>query len=100
MSMTLNGTFTGVVDRIPDSDTAVILIERGEGCTDQQRRIPITELPRTARTDGSVLTLTMSDGDIQAITHANTETEQRREAVQSRLDRLSTELNNTDDSNE
>jgi len=77
---------TGVVDRI-EREEAVVLLERGEE-TVAQRLVPLDRLPASARGDGAVLSVRLSDGDIDRLRHDAAATRRRREAARDRLNEL------------
>lgn len=87
----MEGTYTAVVDRIEDGETAVILVE-DEGDVVEQLDVPVDRLPDEARADGVVLTVTMADGQLINVEPRPEETSERREAMRDRLDRLSKRL--------
>lgn len=95
----MDGTYTGVVDRIVDGETAAILLEseESEEAGDENRSIDQLEvgadrLPREGRYEGAVLTVTVADGEFVGAEHREKESEERREALQERFDRLSERL--------
>ncbi|GAA0678497.1 DUF3006 family protein [Natronoarchaeum mannanilyticum] len=77
---------TGVVDRI-ERDLAVVLLEREEE-TVAQRLVQLDRLPASARDDGAVLSVRLSDGDIERLRHDAAATRRRREAARERLNEL------------
>lgn len=87
----MDGTFTGVVDRIVDGKTAVILLE-DDGAVVEQFDVDVTEVPTDARTDGSVLAVTVVDGEFVDVEYLPEETESRLASAQERFDRLSERL--------
>lgn len=91
----MDGTYTGVVDRIVDDETAAILIEGDEDGGDRvidQLEVPADRLPREGRYEGAVLSVTVADGEFVGADHREGEGEQRREALRERFDRLSERL--------
>ncbi|SNR69025.1 DUF3006 domain-containing protein [Halorubrum vacuolatum] len=84
-------TYTAVVDRIVDGETAVLLLEESDG-HDTQLDLPAGDLPTDAQREGAVLTVTLVDGAVTSIQYQPTATHERRESAQKRLDRLSTPL--------
>ena len=87
----LDGTYTGVIDRIVDGKTAVILLE-ADGEVRDQRDVLVGRVPEDARKEGSVLTVTIEGGEIERLEYRPVETEDRRESAQDRLDRLGSRL--------
>lgn len=57
----MDGTYTGVVDRIVDGETAVILIEEG-GDVIEQFDVPVDRPAEPAQEDGGVRSVTI-EGD-------------------------------------
>ncbi|MFP8958081.1 DUF3006 domain-containing protein [Natrialbaceae archaeon A-CW3] len=92
--MTMEGTFTGVVDRIEDGETAVILLEDGENDHEvvDQLDLPLEQVPESARADGSVVAVELEDSEVVSVTYNDAETQAREESVRERLDRLSERL--------
>ncbi|WP_114577415.1 DUF3006 family protein [Saliphagus sp. LR7] len=97
----MDGSYTGVVDRIVDGETAVILMEAGPGCDASsedgpraidQLDVAADRLPREGRYEGAVLSVTVADGEFVGADHREGESEERREAVDERFDRLSERL--------
>ncbi|SNR34530.1 DUF3006 domain-containing protein [Halorubrum vacuolatum] len=91
-------TYTAVVDRIVDGETAVLLLEEVDE-HDTQLDLPVERLPANAQRDGAVLTVTLVDGTVTSIQHEQAKTQKRREAAQKRLDRLSMPLRERDQEN-
>lgn len=87
---------TGVVDRIIDGETAIILLE-STGEERSQLEVPVDRLPESARTDGAVLSLTLTDGSLVDATYRPAETSDRRESAGERFDRLSEPLSDRDE---
>ncbi|MFA9417940.1 DUF3006 domain-containing protein [Natrinema sp. HArc-T2] len=87
----MDGTYTGVVDRIEDGEIAVILLEEDEQVIEQVD-IPADRLPEPARTDGGVLSVTLEDSEVVSMEYRPDATRERRESVQEKLDRLSERL--------
>lgn len=86
----MDGTYTGVVDRIVDGETAVMLIE-DNGEVVEQFDIGVGELPADAG-EGAVCSVTVVDGKIESMAYRVDETESRQKRAQDRLDRLSKRL--------
>lgn len=87
----MNGTFTGVIDRVVDGETAVILIEEN-GDVVEQLDVPVDRLPEPGQEDGAVLSVTIEDGEFVTAEYRAGETSDRRESMRDRLDRLSERL--------
>ncbi|HMB49137.1 MAG TPA: DUF3006 domain-containing protein [Natronoarchaeum rubrum] len=77
---------TGVVDRI-EGELAVVLLERAEE-TIAQRLVQLDRLPASAREDGAVLSVRLSDGEIDGLRHDAAATRRRRVAARERLNDL------------
>ena len=91
----MNGTYTATLDRVVDGQTAVILLEDDEEVV-EQLDVSVEQLPDDAQREGSVLTIEVVDSNIISIQYDPDDTQQRREAAQERLDRLSNRLSNKD----
>ena len=90
----MDGTYTAVIDRIVDGETAVVLIEDDGDIVDEYT-IPVGELPAKADA-GTVLEVRIESKDIVAIEVRNEQTEQRKKTNQDRFDRLSKRLSDSD----
>jgi predicted AlkP superfamily phosphohydrolase/phosphomutase len=82
-----NGRYTAVVDRIEDGLAAILLEEDGEDA--YELVVDPDELPEEARHGDAVLTVDVEDEELDSVTYEAEETEERRDAAQSRFDRLS-----------
>ena len=91
----MNGTFTATIDRIVDDQTAVILLEN-DGEVIEQLDISVNQLPDATQEEGKVVTVGLAEGEIVSIEYEPEATQQRREAAQDRLDRLSGRLSDTE----
>lgn len=85
--MTMDGTYTTVVDRF-EGEQAVLLLEDedetvGEMVVDQER------LPEAGRHVDAVVTVEVADGRVVDSTYRERETEDRSERAQRRFDELS-----------
>lgn len=89
--MMLDGTYTATVDRIVDEETAVILLEDDDDII-EQLDVPIEELPEAGRDEGSVLAVTVADGEFVTAEFRPEETANRSVAIEEKLDRLSRRL--------
>ncbi len=87
----MDGTYTGVVDRIEDGEIAVILLEEDEQVIEQVD-VPVNRLPEPARTDGGVLSVTLEDDEVVSMEYRPEATRDRRESAREKLDRLSERL--------
>lgn len=90
----MDGTYTGVVDRIVDGETAAILVESEDGGREvlDQLEVDADRLPREGCYEGAVLSVTVADGEVVGADHREDESERRREALEERFDRLSDRL--------
>ena len=86
----MDGTYIGVIDRIVDGETAVILVE-DEGEVVEQFDIAVEELPDDVG-ERAVLEVEVDHGDLVSIEFLREKTESRQEAAQDRFDRLSKRL--------
>lgn len=82
--MTMDGTYTAVVDRFED-DLAVLVLELDDGA--DELVVDRSRVPDDAGQD-AVLQVVLEDGALADATYDSEETERRREAVQDRFDRL------------
>lgn len=87
--MTLDGTYAATVDRIEEG-RAVLLVE-SDGETVAERHLPEDELPEGAG-EGAVLELDFESGDLEDVEYRPEETEDRRERMREKFDRLSRRL--------
>jgi len=92
----MDGTYTGVVDRIEDGEIAVILLEEN-GQVIEQVDVPVGRLPEPAQTDGGVLSVMLEDGEITSMEYRPDATCDRRESAQEKLDRLSEKLSDREE---
>lgn len=86
----MNGTYTAVVDRIVDGETAVVLIE-DDGDIVEEYTLAVQELPAQAG-EGGVLEVSIENGSLVQLEYLPDETATRRQAAQDRFDRLSERL--------
>ena len=92
--------YTGVVDRIVDGETAVLLLEDDETETVVAERVlDVDRLPEDGRHEGAVFDVELADdGDrLEAMTHRPAVERERREEAQDRFDRLSERLSDRDE---
>ncbi|WP_265109168.1 DUF3006 domain-containing protein [Halosolutus halophilus] len=92
----MDGTYTGVVDRIEDGEIAVILLEEDEQVIEQVN-VPVDQLPEPAQTGGGVLSVTIEDGEVVSMEYRPDATRDRRESAQEKLDRLSEKLSDREE---
>ena len=86
----MDGTYIGVIDRIVDGETAVILVE-DEGEVVEQFDVAVEEVPDDAG-ERAVLEVEIDSDDLVSMEFLREETESRQEAAQDRFDRLSKRL--------
>ena len=91
----IDGTYTAVVDRIVDGETVVIILEE-DGTPLEQLEVGIDRLPERARTEGSVLSVSIVEDTVTDVDYRPEETRERRESAAARLDRLSKRLSDSD----
>ena len=92
--MTLDGTYAATVDRIEEGQ-AVLLVE-SDGETVAERHLNEADLPEDAG-EGAVLELAFEGGDLVDLEYRPGETEDRRERVREKFDRLSRRLGEDDE---
>ena len=92
--MTLDGTYAATVDRIEEG-RAVLLVE-SDGDTVAERHLPENELPADAG-EGAVLEVDFEAGDLLDVEYRPDETEDRRERMREKFDRLSKRLGGGDE---
>jgi len=93
---TMDGTYTGVVDRIEDGEIAVILLEEDEQVI-KQVDVPVDQLPEPAQTDGGVLSVTLETDEVVSMEYRPDATRERRESIREKLDRLSERLSDREE---
>lgn len=86
----MNGTYTGVIDRIVDGETAVLLLE-SDGEVVEQFDLDVEVVPTNGQHEGAVFEITVDDDRVEMSYKPDAETD-RREAAQDRFDRLSKRL--------
>lgn len=86
----MDGTFTGVVDRVVDGTTAVILVEDGSEVVGQVT-VPVCELPVALRGEGARLLLRFSDDELVSV-EPEPEQADEGESIREKFDRLSRRL--------
>jgi hypothetical protein len=82
-----DGRYTAVVDRIEDGLATILLEENDRDA--YELVVDPDELPEEARHADAVLTIEVEAEDLADVTYEAEETKERREAAQSRFDRLS-----------
>lgn len=90
-----DGEYVAVLDRF-EGEVAVVLLER-DGETVGDVAVSRDCLPEAARRADAVLSVTLDDGAVTAISYDEDATERRAERSQSRFDRLSRRLGDPDD---
>ncbi|QLD91286.1 DUF3006 domain-containing protein [Natronomonas salina] len=85
----MDGTYAATVDRIEEG-RAVLLVE-SDGETVAERHLPEASLPEGAG-EGAVLELDFESGDLEDVEYRPEETEDRRERMREKFDRLSRRL--------
>lgn len=86
----MEGEYTATIDRIVGGETAVLLLEE-DGEVIEQFDVPTDRLP-TECESGSVVSVTVEDGEIVRIESRPEETAERTERIEERFDRLSRRL--------
>lgn len=87
----LSGTFTAVVDRIVDGETAVLLVEDGDDVI-SQLAVAVEQLPAQAQEGGGILQVELEDGDLVTCVYQAEETAARRQSIADRYESLSRNL--------
>ncbi|MFA9416853.1 DUF3006 domain-containing protein [Natrinema sp. HArc-T2] len=96
----MSETYTAVLDRIVDGETAVLLLE-ADGNVVDDLPVAVERLPAAGRHEGAVLSVTVDRDEgrlLEATYRADTERD-RRESLQDRFDRLSERLSDRGDEN-
>lgn len=91
----MSDTYIGVVDRIVDEKTAVILLEK-DGEVVEQLDLAVDRLPEDGQHGGAVLEVKLKDGAFSEASYLPDWTEDRSESARERLDRLSRPLSEED----
>lgn len=91
----MNGIYTGVIDRIVDGKTAVVLLESDDEVVEQVE-IDVELVPADGQHEGAVFKITVDGDRIEMRYRPETEAN-RREAAQDRFDRLSKRLGDKDE---
>ncbi len=89
--MTVDGSFTCVVDRIVDERTAVVLLEE-DGDVVEQLDLDLETLPEECRHEGALFDADVSDGALVDVKYQPERERERRERLQEKFDRLSKRL--------
>lgn len=92
--MTLDGTYTGTLDRITEG-IAVLLIE-ADGETVAERRVPAEDLPAEAAA-GDVCALAFEDGTLVDVEVLPDRTAERRRRLRERFEALSERLDGAEE---
>jgi hypothetical protein len=94
--VTLEGTYTGTVDRITGG-TAVCLVE-DDGETVAERRVPVEDLP-AGTAAGDVCSFTFDGGTLVGLEASPERTAERRRRLRERFEALSEPLDGTQEEN-
>ena len=89
----MDGTYTAVIDRIADGETAVVLIEN-DGDVVEEYNLAVEDLP-TEADEGGVLEVRIDQGELVQMEYRQDETAARRQSAQDRFDRLSERLSDS-----
>jgi len=89
----MDGTYTAVVDRIVDGETAVVLVE-DDGEVVEEYTLAVDDLP-TEADEGGVLEISIDHGELVQMDYLPDETAARRQSAQDRFDRLSERLSDS-----
>ena len=89
----MDGTYTAVIDRIVNGETAVVLIE-DNGDVVEEYTLAVEELP-TEADEGGVLEVQIDHGELVRMDYLADETAARRQSAQDRFDRLSERLSDS-----
>lgn len=92
-------TYTAVVDRIVDGETAVLLLEGDDGVGDE-RTLGVESLPEEGRHEGAVFDVELEADELRGMTYRPSEERERRRDARERFDRLSERLSDSDRSEE
>ena len=87
----MDGTYTAILDRIVDGETAVLLLE-ADGAVIDQFDVEPGRLPDDGQHEGAVFEVRIDEGSLVDAIYRPDETEDRLEAARERFDRLSTRL--------
>lgn len=81
-------TYTATLDRIEEG-IAVLLLEDDDEVIEEKHIHDLERIPADGRHEGAVLTVSVSDEDIEAIEYDADTEHRRRERIQDRFDQLS-----------
>ncbi|MXV62126.1 DUF3006 family protein [Natronorubrum sp. JWXQ-INN-674] len=84
-------TYTAVLDRIVDGETAVLLLEADETVVDE-RILEVERLPEDGQHEGAVFDAELEADTVRELTYRPSVEQERRETAQERFDRLSERL--------
>ena len=87
----MTGTYTAVLDRIVDGETAVLLLE-DDGTVVDERVLDVGRLPEDGRHEGAVFDVELADEALGELRYRPSAERERRESAQERFDRLSERL--------
>lgn len=89
-----DGTYTAVVDRVVDEETAVLLVE-DDGDVIEQLDCALGTLPTTGRHEGAVFEITVEEDAVVEWTHCPEQETHRRARLKEKFDRLSERLDDS-----
>jgi len=94
----MSETYTAVLDRIVDGETAVLLLE-ADGDVVDDLSVAVETLPAAGRHEGAVFAVTVDreKGHLLEATYRAAAERDRQESVQDRFDRLSERLSDRDE---
>ncbi|MEF8937515.1 DUF3006 domain-containing protein [Halobacteriaceae bacterium SHR40] len=84
-------TYSAVVDRIVDGETAVLLLER-DGETVDELTMAAEAVPEPGRHEGAVFEVTVDCGTVERFDYQPETEADRRDSAQRKFDRLSKRL--------
>ena len=84
-------TYSAVIDRIVDGETAVLLLER-DGETVDELTMDVDAVPEPGRHEGAVFEVAVEEGTVESFDYQPETEAERRDSAQRRFDRLSKRL--------
>ncbi|MGQ3413534.1 DUF3006 family protein [Natrinema sp. LN54] len=91
----MSETYTAVLDRIVDGETAVLLLE-DDGDAVDERTVDVERLPADGRHEGAVFEVTVDEETVLEAAYREDAERERRESTRERFDRLSERLSDVD----
>ncbi|QCS42219.1 DUF3006 family protein [Natrinema versiforme] len=91
----MSETYTAVLDRIVDGETAVLLLE-DDGDAVDERTVDVERLPADGRHEGAVFEVTVDEETVLEASYREDAERERRESTRERFDRLSERLSDVD----